>query len=53
MDLIALALKDVEARFVLVTVAVIGPAGLELDEVHLQGLGQERVVPGPEHPRRV
>src|SRR6266566_3286390 len=50
-DLVALALEDVEARLVLVAVAVIGAAREELDEMHLQRLRQEGIVARPKHPR--
>src|SRR5205823_3395716 len=50
-DLVALALEDVEARRVLVAVAVIGAPREELDEMHLQRLRQEGIVARAEHPR--
>src|SRR5207245_2742133 len=50
-DLVALALEDVEARLVLVAVAVIGATREKLDEMHLQRLRQEGIVARAQHPR--
>ena len=50
MDLVAAALEDVESGFVLVAVAVVGRLRWQLDEVHLDGLGQEVLVAGAEAP---
>ena len=52
-DLVARPFEDVKARLVLVAVPVIRAAREELDEVHLERLGQEGLVPGPEDPPRV
>src|SRR5207249_363021 len=49
-DLVTLALEDVEVRLVLMPVAVVRPARLQLDEVHLQRLREERLVARTEHP---
>src|SRR5438093_4350080 len=49
-DLVALALEDVEVRLVLMAVAVVAPTRLQLDEVDLQGLGEKGLVTRPEHP---
>src|SRR5680860_1499888 len=43
-DLIAGALQDVEHRLVLVPVALVGAPGGDLDEVHLQRLGQKLLI---------
>src|SRR5205085_750980 len=51
-DLVAGSLEDVEAGLVLVPVPVIGAPREELHEMHLERLGEERVVAGTEHPRR-
>ena len=49
-DLVTLAFEDVEVRFVLMTVPMVGAAGLQFDEVDLQRLGEERVIARTEHP---
>jgi hypothetical protein len=49
-DLVALALQDVEDRLVLVAVAVVRLARRDLDEVDLDVLRQERIVAGADAP---
>src|SRR5207244_8256027 len=47
---VTLAFEDVEVRFVLLTVPMVGAAGPQFDEVDLQRLGEERVIARTEHP---
>src|SRR5581483_4794386 len=49
-DLVALALEDVEDGLVLVAVPVVRLPRRDLDEVHLDVLGQERLVAGADAP---
>jgi hypothetical protein len=49
-DLVSGALEDVERCLVLVAVAAVAAVAVDLDEVHLQGLGQELLVPGADPP---
>ena len=49
-DLVAGALEDVEGGLVLVAVAVVGALRRQLDEVHLQRLGEELLVAGADAP---
>jgi hypothetical protein len=51
-DLVAGALEDVEGRLVLVAVAAVAAVPVDLDEVHLQGLGEELLVARPDPPER-
>jgi len=52
-DLVPGALEDVEQRLVLVAVALVPAAREQLDEVRLQRLREERIVPGSDEPRRL
>jgi hypothetical protein len=49
-DLVAAAFEDVEGGLVLVAVPGVGGMRRQLDEVDLQGLGEERVVARPDPP---
>src|SRR5207302_686689 len=49
-DLVSASLEDVERGLVLMAVAPVGAAGEQLDEVHLDRLGKERVISGTEDP---